>query len=116
VIGTAGWIRTTDLLIHSQHQVIDFPMVGSKSNFAPWKIKPKLVRPRHLTCRDARHKGPQVDAALDGRLKRPGSAAAPRRSRTTGSSAAPARDVAGKSRTVAASGGRVAGARGSSRT
>ena len=26
-IGTAGWTRTTDLLIHSQHQVFDFPRV-----------------------------------------------------------------------------------------
>jgi hypothetical protein len=34
VIGTAGWIRTTDLLIHSQQQAIDFPTVGSKPNFA----------------------------------------------------------------------------------
>jgi hypothetical protein len=28
--GTAGWIRTTDLLIHSQCQVIDFPRVRAK--------------------------------------------------------------------------------------
>ena len=31
VIGTAGWIRTTDLLIHSLCQVIDFAMVCGKS-------------------------------------------------------------------------------------
>ena len=28
--GTGGWIRTTDLLIHSQCQLIDFPRVGAK--------------------------------------------------------------------------------------
>jgi hypothetical protein len=31
VLGTAGWIRTTDLLIHSQYQVIDFSRVCGKS-------------------------------------------------------------------------------------
>jgi hypothetical protein len=34
VLGTAGWIRTTDLLIHSQNQVIDFPRVC-------WKCRSK---------------------------------------------------------------------------
>jgi hypothetical protein len=29
--GTAGWIRTTDLLIHSLYQVFDFPHVCWKS-------------------------------------------------------------------------------------
>jgi hypothetical protein len=28
--GTAGWIRTTDLLIHNQYQVVDFPRVCPK--------------------------------------------------------------------------------------
>jgi hypothetical protein len=30
VLGTAGWIRTTDLLIHSLRQVVDFPRVCGK--------------------------------------------------------------------------------------
>jgi len=45
VIGTAGWIRTTDLLIHSQQQAIDFPTVGSKPNFALLKINAKIGSP-----------------------------------------------------------------------
>ena len=43
--GTAGWIRTTDLLIHSQQQAIDFPTVGSKPNFALLKINVKIGSP-----------------------------------------------------------------------
>src|SRR5215470_17901103 len=30
-LGTAGWIRTTDLLIHSLYQVFDFPYICFKS-------------------------------------------------------------------------------------
>ena len=63
VIGTAGWIRTTDLLIHSLRQVIDFAMVCGKS-------LPKTMRVSGPSRPNSLHKWHARSAGASKRLNR----------------------------------------------